>query len=65
MSTMSLGTLSSRRSFWSQVQECVKEWRRRIYSRWELAALDQRGLRDIGLSADGADYEASKPFWTA
>ena len=65
MSTMSLRTLSSRRRFWSHVQERVKEWHRRIYSRWELAARDKRGLRDIGLFADDADYEASKPFWTA
>jgi uncharacterized protein YjiS (DUF1127 family) len=65
MSTMNSGTLSSRHAFWGQVQKCVKEWHRRLYSRWELAALDQRGLRDIGLSAGGADCEASKPFWTA
>jgi uncharacterized protein YjiS (DUF1127 family) len=65
MSTMSLGTLSLRRSFRSQIQECVKEWYRRINSRWELAGLDQRSLRDVGLSAASADYEASKPFWTA
>ena len=65
MSTMSLGTLSSRRSFRSQIQECFKEWYRRIHSRWELAGLDQSSLRDIGLSATSADYEASKPFWMA
>jgi uncharacterized protein YjiS (DUF1127 family) len=65
MSTMNSKTLSSRRTFWSLVQERVNEWHRRICSRWELAARDQSGLRDIGLSADGADYEASKPFWTA
>jgi uncharacterized protein YjiS (DUF1127 family) len=65
MSTMSLGTLSSRSSYWSQIQECFKEWHRRINSRWELAGLDQKSLRDIGLSAGSADYEASKPFWMA
>lgn len=65
MSTMSLGTLSSGPSFWSQVQKCFKEWHRRFNSRWELATLDQRSLRDVGLSASSADYEASKPFWTA
>jgi uncharacterized protein YjiS (DUF1127 family) len=65
MSTMSLRTSSSRRLFWSQVQKCFKEWHRRINSRWELAMLDQRSLRDIGLSASSADCEASKPFWTA
>ena len=65
MSTMSLGTLSSRHSFWGQVQERFKEWHRRFNSRWELATLDQRSLRDIGLSASSAHYETSKPFWTA
>jgi uncharacterized protein YjiS (DUF1127 family) len=65
MSTMSLGTLNSRRSFWRAIQECFNEWHRRISSRWELAGLDQRSLRDIGLSAGSADYEASKPFWRA
>jgi uncharacterized protein YjiS (DUF1127 family) len=65
MSTMSLGTSSLRRSLWSQIQESVNEWYRRLNSRWELAGLDQRSLRDIGLSASSADYEASKPFWMA
>jgi uncharacterized protein YjiS (DUF1127 family) len=64
MSAMRLETSGSRRPFWSQIQQCFTEWHRRINSRWELATLDQRSLRDIGLSASSADCEASKPFWT-
>ncbi|HWI27166.1 MAG TPA: DUF1127 domain-containing protein [Stellaceae bacterium] len=40
-------------------------WRRRIQGRADLALLDERSLRDIGVSPAQARYEASKPFWRA
>ena len=40
-------------------------WRQRMRERRALAAMDERGLRDIGLSRYDAFYEADKPFWRA
>jgi uncharacterized protein YjiS (DUF1127 family) len=37
-------------------------WRRR-QSRNQLATLDARMLRDIGLTSCDVDQEANKPFW--
>ena len=36
---------------------------RRVKQRQELLALDERMLRDIGISRVDAIKEASKPFW--
>jgi uncharacterized protein YjiS (DUF1127 family) len=38
-------------------------WWRRFQERRELAGLDDRMLRDMGLSRSQAWYETSKPFW--
>lgn len=38
-------------------------WRERIRQRDALARLDDRMLRDIGLSRADVDGEVSKPFW--
>lgn len=38
-------------------------WRARARSRDELARLDSRGLRDLGLSRSQAEFEINKPFW--
>ena len=38
-------------------------WRRRTRERTELAQLDHRVLRDLGISASEIAYEANKPFW--
>jgi len=38
-------------------------WRRRARERAELARLDERSLRDIGISAAQARAEFDKPFW--
>ena len=42
--------------------DMILEWRRRIRSRRELAALTQRELGDLGFPAGVAD-EIHKPFW--
>jgi uncharacterized protein YjiS (DUF1127 family) len=39
------------------------EWRRRTRGRAELAALDDRMLKDIGLTRTDADFLSNKPFW--
>jgi uncharacterized protein YjiS (DUF1127 family) len=39
------------------------EWRRRNREREELAALDDRMLKDIGLTRADAEFLSNKPFW--
>ncbi len=46
-----------------QVLAILQEWRRRIRGRQELARLDDRMLKDIGLSHAEREFLANKPFW--
>jgi len=41
----------------------LREWRRRNLERGELAALDDRMLKDIGLTRADAEFLSNKPFW--
>jgi uncharacterized protein YjiS (DUF1127 family) len=41
----------------------LREWRRRRVARRELANLDERILRDIGLDPGIVDYEMRQSFW--
>jgi uncharacterized protein YjiS (DUF1127 family) len=45
------------------VTSTLREWRRRARERAELAALDDRTLKDIGLTRADAEFLANKPFW--
>jgi uncharacterized protein YjiS (DUF1127 family) len=38
-------------------------WRERLHARNELARLDERSLRDIGLTTVDRDFLVNKPFW--
>ncbi len=38
-------------------------WRRRAHDRQELAQLDRRSIRDLGLSPGEVQFEVNKPFW--
>ena len=49
--------------FLSGVRAALREWRQRKNGRLELARLDERMLRDIGLTRFDAEYEINKPFW--
>ena len=40
-------------------------WQKRARMRYELAALDARSLKDMGLSRADRDWEVAKPFWRA
>jgi|SRR6516162_1761221 len=51
------------RGFLSRVSVVLREWHRRKKGRLELARLDERMLRDIGLTRVDADCEINKPFW--
>jgi uncharacterized protein YjiS (DUF1127 family) len=41
----------------------VREWRRRVHGRAELGKLDDRMLKDIGLTRAEAEFLSNKPFW--
>ena len=47
------------------VAATLRLWRQRSRSRAELAVLDERTLRDFGMSRSQATFEAAKPFWRA
>ena len=57
------GSLRWLSGFLSAVRAALREWRRRKNGRLELARLDERMLRDIGLTRFDAEYEIKKPFW--
>jgi len=38
-------------------------WRERLRARDELSRLDERSLRDIGLTTADRDFLVNKPFW--
>ncbi len=46
-----------------RVVATLREWRRRIRDRGELARLDDCTLRDIGLTRGDAEFLINKPFW--
>ena len=48
-----------------QLSERVKVWYQRAHQRRQLAQLDARALRDVGISREQAAAEAAKPFWQA
>ena len=46
-----------------RVLATLREWRRRSHDRAELANLDDRMLRDIGLTRADAEFLSNKSFW--
>ncbi|MGH6659921.1 MAG: DUF1127 domain-containing protein [Rhodospirillales bacterium] len=40
-------------------------WQKRSQDRFELATLDDRTLKDLGISRSARDWEVAKPFWRA
>jgi uncharacterized protein YjiS (DUF1127 family) len=40
-----------------------RTWRRRARQRAELALVEERDLRELGLSRAVLDFELRKPFW--
>ena len=53
----------ARRSISGRLVATLREWRRRARDRGQLARLDDRMLRDIGLTRADAEFLSSKPFW--
>ncbi|SLN12502.1 hypothetical protein PEL8287_00369 [Roseovarius litorisediminis] len=53
--------LVARCAIWLAVT--LTEWDMKQRTRRQLAGLDDRQLRDIGIERDAADTEAARPFW--
>ncbi len=47
------------------IAEAIATWRQRARERSQLALLSDRDIRDLGLTAQDAEYEINKPFWRA
>jgi uncharacterized protein YjiS (DUF1127 family) len=47
----------------SQLTHRIRLMRQRSLQREQLKALEPRLLKDIGLTAQQAEFEANKPFW--
>jgi uncharacterized protein YjiS (DUF1127 family) len=41
----------------------LREWRRRLRDRHQLAGLSDLMLQDIGITRADAEFLANKPFW--
>jgi uncharacterized protein YjiS (DUF1127 family) len=50
-------------SFLHRFITLVQTWRQRLRDRQQLAEMDDRSLRDIGLTRYDAELELGKPFW--
>ena len=59
--------IATPRGGWSPILDAIvatlRVWRRRHAERRELATLDARMLRDVGLDPGTVYYEASQSFW--
>lgn len=55
--------LPQRRSAIAHALAALRRWRRRIEERAELARLDERTLRDIGVTRAEVIAVIDKPFW--
>jgi uncharacterized protein YjiS (DUF1127 family) len=47
----------------TRLKRAYGEWRARVKERTQLVGLDERMLRDIGLTKIDIWHEANKPFW--
>jgi uncharacterized protein YjiS (DUF1127 family) len=50
-------------SSFASFAKVIGAWRARSRERRELALLDARSLRDLGLNPTNVQFEANKPFW--
>jgi uncharacterized protein YjiS (DUF1127 family) len=53
----------ARRRISGRILATFREWRQRSRDRAQLASLDDRMLRDIGLTRADAEFLSNKPFW--
>ena len=48
-----------------RIAEVLYQWQKRASDRHHLRRLDDRMLKDLGLSRADVEGEVGKPFWTA
>ena len=60
-----IGFAPKRAGLIAAIVDRLLEWQERNRSRILLGRLDDRMLRDMGLSRADVDYEVGKPFWRA
>lgn len=68
VSTRPIGAWIGRRSFAERarmIAEAILVWQERAEQRHQLARLDDRMLRDIGVTRVEVARELAKPFWRA
>lgn len=58
-----IGFAPSRSGLLAAIVDRVIDWQERARSRVLLGRLDDRMLRDMGISRADVDLEAGKPFW--
>jgi uncharacterized protein YjiS (DUF1127 family) len=51
------------RRTWQAIAQRLRAWRACHRARCELAQLDSRSLRELGIAPELVDYELSRPFW--
>jgi uncharacterized protein YjiS (DUF1127 family) len=61
--TVPIGPVGTPHSRWRGIVSSLRAWRRRRVARRELAQLDERILRDLGIDRDTVNYEMQQPFW--
>jgi uncharacterized protein YjiS (DUF1127 family) len=49
--------------FFHSALSLIRRWHESVRQRRQLARLDARMLRDIGITATEAERECNKPFW--
>ena len=50
-------------TFGQRALRVFQTWQRRVEQRQQLASLDERLLKDMGISPMDASAEVAKPFW--
>ena len=58
-----IGRAPSRSGFIAAIVDRVIDWQERARSRVLLGRLDDRMLRDMGVSRADVGFEVTKPFW--
>lgn len=62
-STLTVSVQGAEKSARPSILKTIKRWHTNVQSRNALARLDERLLRDAGISEAQRQVELSKPFW--
>ena len=52
-----------RPTFFARIKATLRVWSERRAARRELARIDARSLRDVGIAPEQVAYEIAQPFW--